>query len=151
MQFISDFIKMRRSVDRVAGGTHYNSGRPPLWSSCQSFSLQIKRFGFNSQRYQIYWEVVGLEEVPLSLVNKIEMLERKSSVSGLESREYGRRDPSRWSRGTLYPQKLALNFADKLRSLVRYSSLSDSGRGVLYCNSEYYILSRLLFAWCPEL
>jgi hypothetical protein len=28
--------------------------------------------------------------------------------SGLESREYGRSDPSRWPRGTLYPQKLAL-------------------------------------------
>jgi hypothetical protein len=28
--------------------------------------------------------------------------------SGLENREYGRRDPSRWPRGTLYPQKLAL-------------------------------------------
>jgi hypothetical protein len=28
--------------------------------------------------------------------------------SGLENREYGRRDPSRWSRGILYPQKLAL-------------------------------------------
>jgi hypothetical protein len=29
-------------------------------------------------------------------------------ISGLEIREYGRRDPSRWLRGTLYPQKLAL-------------------------------------------
>jgi hypothetical protein len=28
--------------------------------------------------------------------------------SGLEIREYGRRDPSRWPRGTLYQQKLAL-------------------------------------------
>jgi hypothetical protein len=28
--------------------------------------------------------------------------------SGLENREYGRGDPSRWSLGTLYPQKLAL-------------------------------------------
>jgi hypothetical protein len=37
-----------------------------------------------------------------------ELLERKSSCSGLESREYGRRDPSRWPRGTFYPQKLAL-------------------------------------------
>jgi hypothetical protein len=27
---------------------------------------------------------------------------------GLENREYGRRDPSRWPRGTLYLQKLAL-------------------------------------------
>jgi hypothetical protein len=32
----------------------------------------------------------------------------KSSGSCLENREYGRRDPSRWPRGTLYPQKLAL-------------------------------------------
>jgi hypothetical protein len=28
--------------------------------------------------------------------------------SGLESREYGHRNPSRWPRGTLYLQKLAL-------------------------------------------
>jgi hypothetical protein len=27
---------------------------------------------------------------------------------GLENRDYGRRDPSRWPRGTLYPQNLAL-------------------------------------------
>jgi hypothetical protein len=31
-----------------------------------------------------------------------------SYLPGLEIREYGRRDPSRWSRGTLYPQTLAL-------------------------------------------
>jgi hypothetical protein len=31
-----------------------------------------------------------------------------SSGSCLENREYGRRDPSRWPRGTLYPQKLAI-------------------------------------------
>jgi hypothetical protein len=28
--------------------------------------------------------------------------------AGLENREYGGRDPSRWPRGTLYPQKLAI-------------------------------------------
>jgi hypothetical protein len=32
----------------------------------------------------------------------------KSSGSCLENREYGHRDPSRWPRGTLYPQKLAI-------------------------------------------
>jgi hypothetical protein len=38
---------------------------------------------------------MGLELGPLSLVNTIEeLLRRKSSGSGLESREYGRRDPS---------------------------------------------------------
>jgi hypothetical protein len=52
---------------------------------------------------------VGLELGPLSLVSTTEeLLERKSSGSGLERREYGRKDPSRCSRGTLYPQKFAL-------------------------------------------
>jgi hypothetical protein len=37
-----------------------------------------------------------------------ELLRRKSSSSGLESRQYGCRDLSRWPRGTLYPQKLAV-------------------------------------------
>jgi hypothetical protein len=32
----------------------------------------------------------------------------KSSGSCLENREYGRRDPSRWPRGTFYPLKLAI-------------------------------------------
>jgi hypothetical protein len=30
------------------------------------------------------------------------------TISGLENREYGRRDPPRWPRGTLYLKKLAL-------------------------------------------
>jgi hypothetical protein len=47
---------------------------------------------------------VALERGPLSLV----LLGRKSSGSGLENREYGRRDPLRLPRDTLYPQKLAL-------------------------------------------
>jgi hypothetical protein len=77
----------------------------PLWSTCQSSCLQIQR----SQRYKISREVVGLERGPLSLVSTTEeLLERTNSGSGLEIREYGRRDPSRWPRGTLYPQKLTL-------------------------------------------
>jgi hypothetical protein len=32
----------------------------------------------------------------------------KLFLSGLETREYGRKDPSRWPRGTLYQQTLAL-------------------------------------------
>jgi hypothetical protein len=52
---------------------------------------------------------VGLERRPLSLVSTTKkLLERKSSGSSLEIREYRRRDPSRLPRGTLYPQKFAL-------------------------------------------
>jgi hypothetical protein len=58
--------------------------RPPLWSSGQSSWLQIQASGFDSLRYQIFWEVVGLERGPLSLVSTAEEL--------LESG--GRWDPS---------------------------------------------------------
>jgi hypothetical protein len=36
-----------------------------------------------------------------------ELLGKKSSGSGLGSREYGRRDLPRWPRSTFYPQKSA--------------------------------------------
>jgi hypothetical protein len=82
---------------------------PPLWTSGQSFWLQMQRSGFDSRLYQIFWKVLGQERGPFSLVSTIEeLLERKNSVSGLGSREYGRRDPSRWQRGILYPRNLAL-------------------------------------------
>jgi hypothetical protein len=65
--------------------------------------------GFDSWRYQIFWEVLGLEQGPLRLVSTIEeLLGRKNSGSGLKVREYGRRDPSRWPRDTLYPQTLGV-------------------------------------------
>jgi hypothetical protein len=58
--------------------------------------------GFDSRRYQTFWEVVGLVRSPLSLVSTIEELYgRSSSGSGLESRGYGRWDPLRWPRDTL--------------------------------------------------
>jgi hypothetical protein len=83
--------------------------RLPLWTSGQNSWLYIQRSGYDSRCYQIFWEIIGLERGPLSLVSTTErLLGRKCSGSGLESHEYGRRDPSRWPRGTLYPQKLAL-------------------------------------------
>jgi hypothetical protein len=83
-----------------------NSDR--LWSIGQSSWLQIQRPSFDFRCYQIFWEV-GLKRGPLSLMTTSEeLLERKSSGSGLELREYGRMDPSRCPRDILYPQKLAL-------------------------------------------
>jgi hypothetical protein len=65
---------------------------PPLWSSGQSSWLQIRRPGFDSRHYQKK-KVLGLEWGPISLVSTTEeLLDKKSSGSCLENREYGRRD-----------------------------------------------------------
>jgi hypothetical protein len=88
---------------------YVEESRPPVWSSGQSSWLQIQRSVFDSLRYHICWEVIGLERGPLSLVSIIEdLLGRKSSGFCLENRDYGSRDPSRCTCGTLYPQMLAL-------------------------------------------
>jgi hypothetical protein len=81
-----------------------------LWSSGHSSWLQMQTSEFESRRYQILWEVVGLERGPLSLVSTIEELFGwKSSGPGLEIREYGRRDKLCWPRDTPLPaEKLAL-------------------------------------------
>jgi hypothetical protein len=57
--------------------------------------LMVRVLGYRSRnpgldfgRYQIFWEVVGLERGPLSLVMVIEeLLEWKSSGSGLENQD----------------------------------------------------------------
>jgi hypothetical protein len=52
---------------------------------------------------------VSLERGPLSLVSTTEeLLDRNVAAPVKKIREYGRRDPSRWPRGTLYWQKLAI-------------------------------------------
>jgi hypothetical protein len=104
---------------------------PPLRSSVQSSWPQIQRSGFDSWRYQIFWEVVGPERGPLSLVSTIEeLLGRKNSCSGLESQEYGRRGTVTLTMWHPLSVELGINFANKRRSLGRYSSLTNSGHGV---------------------
>jgi hypothetical protein len=61
---------------------YVEESRPPLWSSGQTSRLQIQRSRFDSRRYQIFWEVVGLEWDPLSLVSTTEeLLDRKVAAS----------------------------------------------------------------------
>jgi hypothetical protein len=121
------------------GGSLFNidtSIWPPLWSSGQSSCPQIQRPGFDSRRYQIIWEVVGLERDPLSLVSTTEeLLEIKSNGSGLENRDYGHKDSSRWQRGTLYPQQLTLT-----------SSISG-GRSVGIVRSRTQTMEFLRLIW----
>jgi hypothetical protein len=63
----------------------------------------------NFRRYQNFWEVAGLDRGPFRLMcTTEELFGRKSCGFGLEVWEYGRRDPSRWPRGTLCLQNLAL-------------------------------------------
>jgi hypothetical protein len=86
--------------------------------------------GFVSRRYQIFWEVAGLERGPLSLVRIIEeLLEWKSSGSGQENRKRPG-DPLRWPRNTLYPQKLALTLPTKGGRSVGIVRLRTKGHGV---------------------
>jgi hypothetical protein len=51
---------------------YVEENRQPLWSSGQSSWLQVQRSGFDSRRYQIFWEAVGLERGPLNLVSTTE-------------------------------------------------------------------------------
>jgi hypothetical protein len=80
---------------------------PPLWSSSQSSWLQVRRPGFDSRHYQKKSNGSGTGSTQPREYNWGATWQ-KSSGSCLENREYGRRYPSRWPRGTLYPQKLAI-------------------------------------------
>jgi hypothetical protein len=100
--------------------------RPPLWSSGQSSWLQIQRQGFDSRRYHIFWAVMGLEWGPRLLSTIEEILGRDSRGSGLENREYGLRDPSRSILKSWHQLRR------QAASLGWYSSLADSGHGVLF-------------------
>jgi hypothetical protein len=153
------------------------SYRPVLSNDCQTKEKQRKESGHEPQRRARHedrladWRLVakwlGLRETytqilllavktctPLSFVSTIEeLVERKSSGSGLENREYGRRDPSRRPRGTLYRQKLTLSSLTSGRSLGRYSSLADSGHRVRVSSVSYVNNVRLrvlLLRYQPE-
>jgi hypothetical protein len=80
---INNFALIKAIMDRLCGLVvrvpGYRSGGP----------------GSDSRALQEEKKIVGLELGPLSLVSTTEeLLERKSSGSGLESREYSRRDSS---------------------------------------------------------
>jgi hypothetical protein len=103
------------SVDCNLGGFYVSSvvfvmwqQRPPLWSSGQSSWLQIRRPGFDSRHYQGKKSSGSGTGSTQPREHNWGATWKKSSGSCLENPEYDHRDPSRWPRGTLYPQKLAI-------------------------------------------
>jgi hypothetical protein len=73
-----------------------------------------------------FLKIVGLERGPPSLVSTVEeLLERKISSSGLENRDYGRRGSAALTTGHPSIAKVGINFAEKLRSFGRYTTLAD--------------------------
>jgi hypothetical protein len=89
-------------LSRLTGHfTHICIQGPHLCSSCQSSWLEIQRSGFDSHRYQIFWEAVGLERGPLILVSTTDRL------CGLVVRVpgYRSRNPGSISGATRYSEK----------------------------------------------
>jgi hypothetical protein len=81
---------------------------------------------------------VGLERGPLSLVSRTEeLLGRNNSGSGLEIREYGRRDPSRSSVAPSIRKKLALTSST---SGVRSVGIVRSQTQATEFNTETYLV-----------
>jgi hypothetical protein len=120
-------------------------------------SYRARGPGFDSRRYQIFWEVVGLQRGPLSLVNTIEaLLGSNSSSSGLENRDYGRGVPLRWPRDTLYPKKLALTSPTSGSRSVRIIRLrAKTTEFVVYVYDTVQSLcllhSKGFWRWCVTL
>jgi hypothetical protein len=79
---------------------YVEESRPPLWSNGQRSWLQIQKFRVPFQAFPHFLRSSGSGK---GSIQPRELLEIKSSFSGLENREHGRGDPSRWPRHAPHP------------------------------------------------
>jgi hypothetical protein len=82
---------------------------------------------------------MGLEQDPLSLVRTTEeLLGGENGGSGLENREYGRKNPLCWPRNTLYPKKIGTNVAcGRSVAIVRWRTQAKEFVLFLYPYYDY--------------
>jgi hypothetical protein len=66
-----------------------------------------------------------------------------SADSAVSDLEYGRRDPLRWPRGTIYPQKLALTSPISSDCSVGIVRFAESGHGAII------IIIIIIIIWPP--
>jgi hypothetical protein len=111
-----------------------------LWSSALSSWLQIQRSGFDSRCSQIFWQVVGLGSGNSASWVRVQLRSylREMVAASLQSREYGRGDPLRWSRDIFYLQTLAL------------TSPTRGGRSVGLVRSRTKATGFSIFKHCAE-
>jgi hypothetical protein len=97
--------------------------------------------GFDSRRYQIFWEVVGLERGPLSLVRIIEeLLESKVAAPVKKTEINGCGNSLRWPRDTLYPLKFALispTSGDRSVGVVRWRTEAPERDNLLASQDDH--------------
>jgi hypothetical protein len=97
-----------------------------MLSSGQIPGYRSKYPGFDSRRYQIILEVVGLKRGPFGLVSITEeLLQWKSSGSGSRNPRLTTVGIRCADHKTTLSKKVGTNFADKRRSLARYSLFAD--------------------------
>jgi hypothetical protein len=88
--------------------------------------LQIQRSGFDSRRYQIFWEVVGLERVHSALwVQLRSYLEEKVAAPVWKSKNTAVGIRHSGHMALSISENVGTDFAHKRLSLGRYSSIAD--------------------------
>jgi hypothetical protein len=119
-----------------------------VWSSGQSFWLHIQRAWFDSRRYQIFWEVVGLERSPLSLVGTIEELLRRSAFVNkpMNFRVLQNEGNLLLSERILTSQD-GLSSTESLLDLESSSLYSISQLNLIYCITTLYTGTYINWIW----